>query len=167
MFRALTLRVGFALIVLAVTAFPVLAGNDWRFKSTMKGANERPVPVVTDAAGTAIYSINAAETAITYRLIVANIDGVTQSHIHCGTSDLAGPVVAFLYGFNPVGVTQNGILAEGTITAEDVIARPDSAACPGGIATLADLIAKIRSGGAYTNVHTIQWPAGEIRGDIR
>jgi hypothetical protein len=80
---------------------------------------------------------------------------------------VAGPVVVFLYGFNPVGVTVNGILAEGTITQADVIPRAASAACPGGVATLADVIDKIETGGAYANVHTLTWPAGEIRGSIR
>jgi hypothetical protein len=132
----------------------------------LHGSDERPVPVDTNAAGNARYEISADETSITYRLIVANIDDVTQAHIHCGGPEAAGPVVAFLYGFGPT-VTQNGILAEGTITAEDVIPRPDSPACPGGVADLADLIEKIRSGEAYTNVHTVAFPGGEIRGTIR
>jgi CHRD domain len=164
--RRLTSRLGLALIALALTAGPTL-GAQLRFTAVLKGTNERPVPVDTNAAGLAKFTINATGTAITYRLIVANIDGVTQAHIHCGTPDVAGPVVVFLYGFNAVGVTQNGILAEGTITEANVILRPDSAACPGGVATLADVIAKMQNGGAYANVHTLTWPAGEIRGSIR
>lgn len=167
MIRSTSLRIGLALFVLVVGAVPVIAGQNWSFVSPLKGANERLVPVDTNAAGFAKFVINADETAITYRLIVANIDGVTQSHIHCGGPEVAGPVVAFLFGFNAAGVTENGILAEGTITAANVIARPDSAACPGGVANLADLIEKIRTGEAYTNVHTLTWPGGEIRGTIR
>ena len=166
MFRSTSLRLGLALFVLAFAAFPVLAGQEWRFGSPLHGRDERPAPVDTNAAGNARFVISADETSITYRLIVANIDGVTQSHIHCGGPDVAGPVVAFLYGFNAAGVTENGILAEGTITAANVIPRAASAACPGGIANLADLIAKIRAGETYTNVHTLTWPGGEIRGTI-
>jgi hypothetical protein len=166
MTRRLTLRVGLALIALAMAVSPVLAGGDFNFRSPMNGDAERPVPVDTNAAGVAAYELNDAETELTYRLIVANIDGVTQAHIHCGGPEVAGPVVAFLFGFDPVGVTVNGVLAEGTIRAENVIPRPDSAACPGGVADLADLIEKLRTGGAYTNVHTLEWPGGEIRGQI-
>ena len=166
MARRLALRLGLALVVLAVAAGPTLAAQ-LRFTAVLQGANERPVPVDTNAAGFARFWLNADETEIHYTLIVANIDGVTQAHIHCGTPDVAGPVVAFLYGLNPVGVTVNGILAEGVITQANVIARPDSAACPGGVSTLADVIAKMRDGGAYTNVHTLVWPAGEERGTIR
>jgi CHRD domain len=167
MFRSTSIRMGLALFVLAFAAFPVLAGQESRFGSPLHGADERPVPVDTNAAGNARYEISADESSITYRLIVANIDDVTQAHIHCGTPDVAGPVIVFLFGFNPVGVTENGILAEGTITAEDVIPRASSATCPGGVANLAELIAKIRSGEAYTNVHTLAFPGGEIRGTIR
>ena len=163
--RRLTSRLGLALIALALTASPTL-GAQLQFTASLKGANERPVPVDTNAAGLAKFTINAAGTEITYRLIVANIDGVTQAHIHCGTPDVAGPVVVFLYGFNPIGVAVNGILAEGTITQANVIARASSAACPGGVATLADVIAKMRNGGAYANVHTLTWPGGEFRGPI-
>ena len=97
----------------------------------------------------------------------ANIDDVTQSHIHCGPPGVAGPVVVFLFGFVAEGVTVNGRLSEGTITAANVIPRPDSAACPGGIADFDDLLAKMRSGDTYVNVHTIENPPGEIRGQLR
>ncbi len=33
--------------------------------------------------------------------------------------------------------------------------------------TLADLIAEMRAGNTYVNVHTNQFPAGEIRGQIQ
>jgi hypothetical protein len=166
MLRRLTAHIALALIVLAVTAGPTL-GADLRFTASLKGENERPVPVDTNAAGVARFWLNAEETEIHYKLIVANIDGVTQAHIHCGTPDVAGPIVAFLYGFNAAGVTVSGTLAQGVITEANVIPRADSAACPGGVSSLADVIAKMRSGGAYANVHTLAFPAGEERGTIR
>lgn len=165
MLRTTSLRVGGALMALLLTAGTAMAGKP-TFVSPLDGEAERPVPVITSATGNAIFKISADETSITYKLIVANIDDVTQAHIHCGTPDVAGPVVVFLYGLGPT-VTTNGILAQGTITAEDVIPRPDSPACPGGVADLDDVIEKIRSGGAYSNVHTVEWPGGEIRGTIR
>ena len=166
MFRPIALRIGLALIALVVTAGPAL-GSSFKFTASLKGANERPVPIDTNAAGQALFTISPDETSITFKLIVANINDVTQAHIHCGSPDVAGPVVVFLFGFNPVGVNVNGILSEGTVTDANVIPRPDSALCPGGVANLADVIAKMRSGGAYANVHTIVNAPGEIRGTIR
>ena len=133
----------------------------------LSGDAERPTPVDTNARGVAIFHLSEDGTELSYKLIVANIDDVTQSHIHCGSADVAGPVVAFLFPFDAAGVTLNGTLVEGTITADDIIPRPDSPACPGGVATFEDLLAKIRSGDAYVNVHTLAFPAGEIRGQIK
>jgi hypothetical protein len=48
-----------------------------------------------------------------------------------------------------------------------VIPRPDSPECPGGLANFEELIAKMRSGNTYANVHTIVNPGGEVRGQIR
>ena len=164
MFRNVTLRLGLALIVLAVAAYPVMAAKS-TFVATMNGGNEIPARD-TSAAGFARFVLSADGTEIAYKLIVANIVDVTQAHIHCGPPDLNGPVVAFLYGFGPT-VSPDGILAQGTITAANVVAVGDSPACPGGVATLADLVAKIQNGGAYANVHTVALPGGEVRGQIR
>jgi hypothetical protein len=41
------------------------------------------------------------------------------------------------------------------------VARPEI-----GINTMSDLIQAIVGGGAYVNIHTSQYPAGEIRGQL-
>ena len=139
------------------------------FVSPMEGEQENP-PVDTTAVGVAVYHLNAGETELSFKLIVANIENVAQAHIHCGDVGVNGPVVAFLYPAAPPPVLIpgrfDGILAQGTVSAANVIPRAPSAACPGGVANFADLIAKMRSGGAYTNAHTVAFPGGEIRGQI-
>ena len=166
MLRSTMVRVGLVLIALTLATAPVAAATSFRFVSPLNSDEEVP-PNDSTATGFASFVISDDEQSVTYRLIVANINDVTQSHIHCGAPGVNGPVVVFLFGFDPVGVTENGILAEGTFTDANVIDRPDSLACPGGIANLDDLIEKIRTGNAYTNVHTIAIPGGEIRGLIR
>jgi hypothetical protein len=136
------------------------------FNAPLSGGEEVP-SVDTNARGVATFQLSRDGTELSYKLIVANIQNVTQAHIHCGAAGANGPVVAFLFGLNPAGVTVNGILAEGTITAANVIPRPDSPACPGGVANFDDLLAKIQSGDTYVNVHTVSYPAGEIRGQIK
>ena len=64
-------------------------------------------------------------------------------------------------------MTQNGILAEGTITSADIISRPSSAACAGGLATFENLLERIRNGTVYVNAHTVDFEGGEIRGQIK
>lgn len=147
----------------AAHASPAASQN---FIAPLSGGDEVP-PADTNARGAAALKLSKDGTELQYMLIVANIRNVTQSHIHCGAAGVNGPVVAFLFGLNPAGVAANSILAEGTITAANVIPRPDSAACPGGVADFDDLVPKIQSRDAYVNVHTLVDPGGEIRGKIK
>ncbi|MEO5600440.1 MAG: CHRD domain-containing protein [Cyclobacteriaceae bacterium] len=135
------------------------------FTAHLSGANEVP-PVDLNGQGQAIFKLSKDGTELHYKLIVANIENVTQSHIHCGDAGVNGPVVVFLFRSATGGVTQNGVLAEGVITSANIIARGSSAACMGGLATFANLLDKMRNGSAYVNVHTVAFPGGEIRGQV-
>ena len=94
-------------------------------------------------------------------MIAANIDNVVAAHIHCGAVGVNGPVGVTLFLGPANQGAQNGILAQGTITA------PDSGnGC--GWADLAAVEAALRSGSTYANVHTLPGtPSGEIRGQIK
>lgn len=136
------------------------------FRAHLSGGNEVP-PVDSNATGQAIFQLNPSGDELSFKLIVANIDDIVQAHIHCGAEGVNGPVVAFLFGPEPDGVDVNGILSQGVVTSGDVIPRPDSEACPGGVANFDEMIDKIMSGDAYVNVHTVENPGGEVRGQIR
>ncbi|WP_337134509.1 CHRD domain-containing protein, partial [Staphylococcus aureus] len=83
-----------------------------------------------------------------YKLIVTNIENVVASHIHLAPAGANGPVVAFLYGpAAPGGGRSDGVLAEGTITAANLVG-------PLAGHPLSDLIAAMEAGNAYVNVHT-------------
>jgi hypothetical protein len=131
----------------------------------LNGANEVPVRD-TLAQGQALFWVNDDGTEISYKLNVANILNVNQAHIHLGPPTGTGGIVVWLYPSQPPfvitlipGRTQ-GTLAEGTFGASRLInalaGEPLSA-----------LLDEIRSGNAYVNVHTTQFPPGEIRGQIR
>src|SRR5688572_4067484 len=136
------------------------------FIAHLNGGNEVPV---RDALGQgeAVFSLNKEGTALHYKLNVANAKDITQAHIHCGDDGVNGPIVVFLFGFVAEGVNQNGVLAEGTINAANIIPRDSSATCMTGITTFETLLERMRSGGAYVNVHTLAFPGGEIRGQIK
>lgn len=117
----------------------------------------------TGAQGQAIFQVNEDGTAISYKLIVANIENVTQAHIHLAPAGMNGGIVAWLYPAAPpaqliLGRTQ-GILGEGEITESSLVGTL-------GDKPLSDLLDAMRNGGAYVNVHTSQFPPGEIRGQI-
>jgi CHRD domain len=94
-----------------------------------------------------------------------------MAHIHCGADGVNGPIGVTLFHAPPGGGPVNGILASGEITAPD----------PGngcGWTTVAQVLAAMRAGNTYTNVHTNDgiappntgpgdFPGGEIRGQNR
>ena len=127
----------------------------------LKAENEIQTPsVISNAAGTAQFRLSADGQSLEYRLIAANIDGVIQAHIHVGPIDENGPVVAFLFGpVEPGGRTQ-GVLATGVVTADDLVG-------PLAGQPLSALVEELESGNAYVNVHTVEYPMGEIRGQVR
>jgi hypothetical protein len=125
----------------------------------------------TSASGDTFIMVSPDGSQITYRLRVANIQNVIAAHIHLGARGTNGPIVAFLFGnVPPGGGPREGVLADGTITAANLIGplqgRPLSA-----------LIEALQSGNAYVNVHTNDgtgaantgagdFPGGEVRGQI-
>jgi hypothetical protein len=132
------------------------------FGANLSGDDEIP-PNDSRGRGHAQFQLSRDGTSLRYKLIVANVENATQAHIHIAPDSLNGPVVAFLFGFVAGGVTQNGVLAEGTLTQADLIARPTI----GFGGTMEELLEAMRSGNAYVNVHTVALPAGEIRGQVR
>lgn len=154
-----------AFLVGLVAVGLAIGGVNGNWSTHSQGDTEVPA-TASQGQAQAIFHMSKDGTSLDFKLIASNIADVTQSHIHCGTPGVNGPIVVFLYGFGPI-VSPNGVLNEGTITNANVIPRPASAACPGGVANLDDVIEKMNNDGAYVNVHTVAIPAGEIRGDIK
>lgn len=142
----------------AVMAQGVIA-QPQTFTAQLSGANEVP-SVATHARGNAVLQLSADGTALSYRVIVANIENVRASHIHMAPEGANGPVVATLFPGPPIPGRVNGILTEGTITASDL--QGPLAGMP-----LSALVEGLNNGGMYVNVHTDQSPPGEIRGQVR
>ena len=156
-----------ALVILMLAAQIASAESNVQrhFQAFISGREEVP-PRESSGQGFTTFELNDAETALEFKLIVANIRNVIAAHIHCGAPGVNGPIVVFLFGPG-LAAFPNGVLSEGTITEADIIPVPDSPACPGGVANFAELLEKMRTGNAYVNVHTVEFPGGEIRGQIR
>lgn len=131
-------------------------------RTHLRGDEEVPARD-TAAQGQAIFQVNEDGTAIGYKLIVANIENVTQAHIHLAPAGSNGGIVAWLYPAAPPsqlipGRTQ-GTLGEGEITASSLVGALSGQ-------PLSALLNAMQNGGTYVNVHTSQFPPGEIRGQI-
>jgi hypothetical protein len=159
----------FALLTMGASTAAARGSRD-TFRATLSGQEEVP-PVDTQASGQAQFQLSSDGATLHFRVVVRNIVDVTQAHIHCGPVGANGPVVAFLYPDAPppqlIPGPFSGLLASGALTDASIVPQPDSPVCPGGVATLDDLMAHMRSGNTYVNVHTVAYPGGEIRGQIR
>lgn len=148
---------------LIIPVFSRGAGHDGSYGTHMIGAHETP-PRPSTAQGQLVLHLEDDGTALRFKLLVAHIEDVTQAHIHQAPPGVPGPIIAWLYPAAPpaqhIPGRFQGVLAEGVITDPDVVG-------PLAGQGVAGLIAAIRAGDAYANVHTVQFPPGEIRGQVR
>jgi hypothetical protein len=126
--------------------------------ATLNGTNEKPA-VATSATGTATYTLTG--NTLTYTIVVTGLTSTsTMSHIHLGSADVAGPVIVPY----TVYAIQNGLVTTGSIDLSNRVSS-NSATLANSI-TGDSLKVLLNNGNAYTNVHTLNFPAGEIRGQI-
>ena len=129
--------------------------------------------VSTVASGEFIGMISRDDQSIDYELTYTGLQGtVTQAHIHVAQMSVNGSIVIWLCQTatnpGPAGTptcTPGSGTFTGTITAANVVAGA-TASQQLAAGELAEVIAAIRAGAAYANVHTNLSPGGEIRGQI-
>lgn len=132
------------------------------FRAHLTGKQEVPANE-SAATGQVVFKLKPNGEELTYRLIVANIENVLMAHIHVADAGTNGPVATWLYPSAPPATlipgTSNGILNEGVITKANLI---------GSLAgkELSELVNFMKAGRTYVNVHTSQFPGGEIRGQV-
>lgn len=168
------------------TSLPVLAAlsalvlglsfvqaQDWDRKDSLKAelSSFNQVPsVLATGHGNFEAEINDDGT-ISYSLTYSRMSSqVVQAHIHFGASLTNGGVAVLLCGGVKPACPASGTVT-GTITAADVSVLPvtnGDSVIPQGIqpGDLARLIKAIRHGDTYMNVHTTNFPSGEIRGAV-
>jgi hypothetical protein len=127
------------------------------FIAHLSGAQEVPP---TNSTGTGKLDLRLVKggTKLTFRLTSNGVSQIIQSHIHIGPVGVNGLVKVFFFAPPPPpwnSVTGDNFEVEGVRTAADVH----------GI-SFADLVAALRSGNAYVNIHSPEHPGGEIRGQI-
>jgi len=173
------LRIVLALLVTVLVSAPILVSAERaeRVHATLIGYQEVP-SVSTPANGEFHATIAEDEASIDYELTFSGLVGtVQQSHIHVGQRGVNGSVVVWLCQTTttpaPAAVVlitpmcQQSVTITGHITAANVV--PASTASQQIVAgDLAKVIAAIRAGVAYANVHATPLnPGGEIRGQIQ
>ncbi len=137
------------------------------FSATLSGDEEVPA-VATDATGSAVIEITGS--AITYTVTTDGLANPVVSHIHVAAPGVNGPVRLNLCGTGdpvPACTPGDGVLVTGTNGV--TVGNP--------AITFDQLVAEIRAGNAYVNVHTDNgtppqntgagdMASGEIRGQL-
>jgi hypothetical protein len=138
----------------------------------MHGYFEVPAISSPDGRGTIEVRIRNA-SSIDFTLTYSRLSTPAMAaHIHFAQRDVNGGIVAFLCGGGtevtpcPPGNTTTTATVTGTILPAEIQA---GAAAQGiaGPADFAEVLAAIKAGVTYANVHTGQFGGGEIRGQIK
>jgi len=154
---------------LLVASLAVASGGQKNLKADdLVGFQENP-DISTVATGSFKVTIDDAAQTLTYELSYSGLEGtVQQAHIHFGKRALNGGISVFLctnLGNGPAGTPTcppSGTVSR-TVGAADIIGPTGQ-----GIEPMAfeELVAAMRAGATYANVHSTKWPGGEIRAQI-
>lgn len=157
--------------LLGVGSFAIAGGGSKQFRADPLNGYEENPDISTVATGSFQARLGDDGTSLRYKLSYSGLEGdVTQAHVHfakygvnggisfwlCGTAALPGPAGT------PACPAPGGTV-EDEITAADVVGPAGQ-----GIEAmnLAEILAAMRAGHAYANVHSTKWPGGEIRAQI-
>ena len=174
MYRSVLLA---ALIVAAGAATPAVSSQRGEeFRAILTGFNEvgalnnQSGAIFTQGRGFLELKLDRTNETITYTLRFQNLSSaVTQAHIHFGKAHMAGGVMVFFcsnLASAPAGTQPcpaDGGTVTGTLTAANVLAIAGQNVTAGDFNAVTDALL---TDTAYANVHTTNFPAGEIRGQV-
>ena len=168
----------FALLVLVaagttllVAAFAVAGSGSSSIsaKDGLEGYQEVPA-VSTTGGGSFEAKVASDDSSFDWTLSYSALEGtVQQAHIHFGQRSVNGGISIFLcsnLGNGPAGTPAcpaPPATISGTADAADVIGPSVQGIAAG---EFDEILAAIRAGKAYANVHSTTWPGGEIRGQL-
>jgi hypothetical protein len=167
---AIRLLAAAAAIGLSVTVATADEGAT-HFAARMNGFNEvfTTGPILTNGTGT--FRLTFHGTSATYTETFSGLSSnATQSHIHFGERGVSAGVVAFLctnLGNGPAGTPAcpaGGGTVTGTLAAASIVGPAGQGVTAGNFQALVRIL---QAGDGYVNVHTTNFPGGEIRGQVQ
>jgi hypothetical protein len=162
-------------IGLALASFALLSSlgvsanghsGDTVLTANMLGGHEVP-PINTPATGRFLATIHTDGT-IDFTVTYSNLSSTpTVSHIHFGQFNVAGGVMIFLCGGGgqPACPTTTSGTFSGTIVAANVVGPTPQGVTAGDLASALRIVVEQEEG--YANLHSTNFPGGEIRGQVR
>ncbi|MEP7082308.1 MAG: CHRD domain-containing protein [Chloroflexota bacterium] len=113
--------------------------------ATLAGVTEGDNPGNPDGAGTASITVDPATGEVCWNLTATGTMPITQSHIHTGAAGVSGGVLVPLDVDGFTGSSEGCVAAQPAAALNSILANP---------------------AGFYVNLHTSDFPAGAIRGQL-
>ena len=156
------------LLVLLVLAFSIstVAGNDDVITLTaeLRGVNE--VPAINSNATASFKATIHDDGSITFTETFQDLtSNAIFSHIHFGENHVAGGIMIFLCGGGgqPACPAATSGTFSGSITPANVTGPTAQGITAG---DLASALRAIRQDAGYVNLHSVNFPGGEVRGQV-
>jgi len=158
-----------ALVIVGTAAY-VHADHDHgnRLRADLRGLNEVP-PNTSPGSAELNATISSDQTSIAFTLTFKDLTGSPgAAHIHFAPTKVNGGVMVFFCGGGkPACPAATAGTVTGTITASDIVGPAAQGIPPAPAGKFEDVLRAIRTGNAYANMHSAQFPGGEIRGQVR
>jgi hypothetical protein len=167
---------GVLIAAAGMTAPAMSSPGTEEFRAVLTGFNEvgalnaETGAILSQGTGTLDLKLDRNSQTLTFTLRFQNLSSaVTQSHIHFGKVHTPGNVMVFFcsnLSTAPAGTQPcpaNGGTVTGTLTAANLLAIASQNVQAGDFTAIEEALL---SDTAYVNVHTTNFPAGEIRGQV-
>jgi len=126
-----------------------------KFTASLSGKDEVPR---NESPSTGFAWVKIVNDMIGYEVNVTDMDKVNAAHIHLAEAGKNGPVVLTLFKGGPTEQV-NGTVGEANVTASNLEGPLKGK-------EVTDLVTAMKNGTTYVNVHTTDFPDGEIRGQL-
>jgi hypothetical protein len=161
--------------VIAVTSVALANGDGSRnsFRASLNGYNEvvggpgaaSTGSISTRARGTFRATLRSNPARLVFTLTYSGMEGgtVTAAHPHFAQNHVGGGVFTHLCGGPEPACPTPGGTVQGVITAADIVGPIDQGIEAG---AFGEFVRALRAGAVYVNVHSTNFPEGEIRGQV-
>ncbi|RJQ74305.1 MAG: CHRD domain-containing protein [Desulfobacteraceae bacterium] len=157
-------RIAYAVLLIALIGLPAIASAETIFlNSELSGFQEVP-SVASNARGFFQAFLNTETQTLDYELTYNDLSSAPNAaHIHFGQPGVNGGVVVFLCGAEGGQACPATGTVSGSLSLQSIIGPADQGIAPGDFRSF---LRAILAGATYANVHTANFPTGEIRGQL-